>query len=50
MSEEREPFPTEDPREKETSGQNAEESPAAVKPDEEDDDSNPRVEDARSGG
>jgi hypothetical protein len=32
MSEEREPFPTEDPREKGTSDQNAEESPAPTAP------------------
>jgi hypothetical protein len=32
MSEEREPFPTEDPREKGTSDQNTEESPAPTAP------------------
>ena len=33
MAEEREPFPTEDPREKATSDQNTEENPADTAPD-----------------
>jgi hypothetical protein len=32
MSEERDPFPTEDPREKDASDQNAEENPGEVTP------------------
>jgi hypothetical protein len=32
MSEERDPFPTEDPRRKDTSDQNAEENPEEVTP------------------
>jgi hypothetical protein len=38
MSEERDPFPTEDPREKGTSDQNTEESPAPTTPREDRDD------------
>jgi hypothetical protein len=38
MAEEREPFPTEDPREKTTSDQNTEENPADTAPDPADED------------